>query len=225
MVNLEKTECENSLMVEALKFLNEDGSEVLSKNDKQFQESAVRGEYTKGERGGEEFWNSPNDYTRAEALHAFAMGAGASWLKDGTEEEHEVWLKYNAPKRTEANFERTFAKFEEYRKGKPIRLYRGIILKDGEPVDDERKGECWSMSRNVSVNWVDGIWDNMVYKHIVNGAALEKMKKYLFVGTTTLDNCRLLYSFFLAGRFERNEWEVRLKDEKAVRLVSKKELE
>jgi hypothetical protein len=65
----------------------------------------------------------------------------------------------------------------------------------------------------------------MVFNHIVNGDELEDCKKVILTDTTTLDNCRLPYSIWLAGRFERPEWEVRVKDESKVKIINSKEIE
>lgn len=41
---------------------------------------------------------------------------------------------------------------------------------------------------------------------------------------TKLDNCNLSFSFWLAGRNERPEWEVRLKDDTDIDIIEKKEI-
>lgn len=185
-------------------------------------ESAVRGEYASGERGGEKFYNLPNDYTYDDAKRYFASAIiGEESAND--KERLENWWNVYCRKSRKTQFEKTYAQFEKYRAGAPIKLYRGLVLKAGTEVDLDRAGECWSFSRPMVTRWVDGIWDNMVYNHVVNGSELEDCKKYVLTGETTINNCRLPYSLWLAGRFERPEWEVRVADEKAIKIVGRKE--
>lgn len=185
-------------------------------------ESATRGGYLKGERGGEKFLNLPSDYTYEDAKRYFAS-AIIGEAEAGNKERLEVWWRNYCSKARKAQFERTYAQFEKYRNGEPVKLYRGLVVKAGTEIDLDRAGECWSFSRAMVSRWVDEIWDTMVYKHIMAASQLEDCQKYILTGTTTLDNCRLAYSFWLAGRFERPEWEVRLANEQAVRIVSRKE--
>lgn len=187
-------------------------------------ESATRGEYLSGEHGGEKFIDLPNDYTYEDARRYFASAIIGE--KDANDAERlEIWWNNYCGKARRNQFERTYAQFEKYRNGEQIKLYRGLVVKAGAEIDLDRAGECWSFSRAMVGRWVDGIWDSMVYKHIMNASQLEDCQKFILTGTTTLDNCRLAYSFWLAGRFERPEWEVRLVNEQKVRIVSRKEVE
>lgn len=74
----------------------------------------------------------------------------------------------------------------------------------------------------------DDIWEKKVQDINANRADVSELdgcKKYVLTCTTTLDNCRLPYSFWLAGRFDGKEWEVRIKDEKKLKLISTEEIE
>lgn len=200
----------------------------LSKKDlrviQSILESARKGEYISGEHGGEKFADLPNDYTYEDARRYFASAIIGE--KDANDKERlEIWWNNWCGSARKRQFERTYAKFEEYRNGEPIKLYRGLVVKAGTEIDLDRAGECWSFSRAMVGRWIDEIWDTMVYKHIMTASQLEDCQKYVLTGTTTLDNCRLPYSFWLAGRFERPEWEVRLADERKVRIVSRKEVD
>ena len=98
-------------------------------------------------------------------------------------------------------------------------MYRGIVLNGNKEVDLDKPGECWSFSSKKAMDWANDIWDKMVYDHIVSNSELVDCDKMILFGETTLDNCRLPYSIWLAGRFERPEWEVRVKDESKVKII------
>ena len=185
-------------------------------------ESSIKGDFAKGEKGGEPYFDLPNDYTYEDARRYF-MEAIYGKLDD--EDIQIYWDNYLRKSRIK-QFETTYKQFEDYKnKTKQIKLYRGLVLNRDKEVDLDNAGECWSFNKNVAVKWVEGIWDNMVYNHLVNRADLEDCKKVILTATTTLDNCRLPYSIWLAGRFERPEWEVRVKDESKVKIIKSKEIE
>lgn len=186
-------------------------------------ESSVKGDFVKGEQGGEDFQNLPADYSYDDAKRYFASAIiGPSKVND--KEKFNDWWDFYCRKSRINQFEKTYAQFEKYRAGAPIKLYRGVIIKNGEEVDLDKAGICWSFSPAVARKWVEGIWDNMVYNHIMNNSELEDCNKVIMTATTSLDNCDLPYSFWLAGRFDRPEWEVRLKDESKVKIISHKEI-
>ena len=191
-----------------------EAADILHKNGF-LMESSIKGDFAKGEKGGEPYFDLPNDYTYEDARRYF--------MDD--EDIQIYWDNYLRKSRIK-QFETTYKQFEDYKnKTKQIKLYRGLVLNRDKEVDLDNAGECWSFNKNVAVKWVDGIWDNMVFNHIVNRAALEDCKKVILTATTTLDNCRLPYSIWLAGRFERPEWEVRVKDESKVKIINSKEIE
>jgi hypothetical protein len=200
----------------------------LTKNDlktiRTVLESATRGEYLSGEHGGEKFVHLSNGYTYEDAKRYFASAIIGE--KEANDPKRlEIWWNNYCRKARKEQFERTYAQFEKWRNGEPIKIYRGLVVKSGTEIDLDRAGECWSFSRPMVTRWVDGIWDTMVYNHIMTASQLEDCQKYVLTGMTTLDNCRLAYSFWLAGRFERPEWEVRLANEQKIRIISRKEVD
>lgn len=198
-----------------------EAADILNKNGF-LMESSIKGDFAKGEKGGEPYFDLPNDYTYEDARRYF-MEAIYGKLDD--EDIQVYWDNYLRKSRIK-QFETTYKQFEDYKNNtKQIKLYRGLVLNRDKEVDLDNAGECWSFNKNVAVKWVDGIWDNMVYNHIVNEDDLEDCKKVILTATTTLDNCRLPYSIWLAGRFERPEWEVRVKDESKVKIIKSKEIE
>ena len=186
-------------------------------------ESSIKGDFAKGEKGGEPYFNLSNDYSYSDAKRIFIEAKYGK--KNSDESLIDVWNNYI--KSTEKKqFEKTYEQFEKYKNGEPIKLYRGLVLVKCDEVDLDKPGECWSFSLPTAKRWVDDIWDMMVYNHLVNADEFhEGAKKYILYGETTLDNCRLPYSLWLAGRFERPEWEVRVKDELKVKIIKSKEIE
>lgn len=198
-----------------------EAADILHKNGF-LMESSIKGDFAKGEKGGEPYFDLPNDYTYDDARRYF-MEAIYGKLDD--EDIQIYWDNYLRKSRIK-QFETTYNQFEDYKNNtKQIKLYRGLVLNRDKEVDLDKAGECWSFNKNVAVKWVDGIWDNIVFNHIVNRTELEDCKKVILTATTTLDNCRLPYSIWLAGRFERPEWEVRVKDESKVKIINSKEIE
>ena len=198
-----------------------EAADILNKNGF-LMESSIKGDFAKGEKGGAPYFDLPNDYTYEDARRYF-MEAIYGKLDD--EDIQIYWDNYLRKSRIK-QFETTYNQFEDYKnKTKQIKLYRGLVLNRDRELDLDPAGERWTFNKNVAVKWVDGIWDNMVFNHIVNGNDLEDCKKVILTATTTLDNCRLPYSIWLAGRFERPEWEVRVKDESKVKIINSKEIE
>ena len=198
-----------------------EAADILHKNGF-LMESSIKGDFAKGEKGGEPYFDLPNDYTYDDARRYF-MEAIYGKLDD--EDIQIYWDNYLRKSRIK-QFETTYNQFEDYKNNtKQIKLYRGLVLNRDKEVDLDKAGECWSFNKNVAVKWVDGIWDDIVFNHIVNRTELEDCKKVILTATTTLDNCRLPYSIWLAGRFERPEWEVRVKDESKVKIINSKEIE
>ena len=198
-----------------------EAADILHKNGF-LMESSIKGDFAKGEKGGEPYFNLSNDYTYEDAKRYFMEAIYGELDDEGIQIRWDNYLRKSRIKQ----FEITYKQFEDYKNGtKPIKLYRGLVLNRDKEVDLDKAGECWSFNKNVAVKWVDGIWDNMVYNHIVNKFELEDCKKVILTATTTLDNCRLPYSIWLAGRFERPEWEVRVKDETKVKIIKSKEIE
>ena len=200
-------------LYEAQHILNENGF---------FMESSIKGDFVKGEKGGEPYFNLPNNYEYSDAKRIFIEAKYGK--KNNDESLIDVWNNYIKASEKK-QFEQTYDKFEQYKSGTPIKLYRGLVLTNGNEVDMDKPGECWSFSLATARRWVNDIWDDMVYNHKVNIDELENSKKVILYGTTTLDNCRLPYSIWLAGRFERPEWEVRVKDELKVKIIKSKEIE
>jgi hypothetical protein len=185
-------------------------------------ESSIKGDFAKGEKGGEPYFDLPNDYTYEDARRYF-MEAIYGKLDD--EDIQIYWDNYLRKSRIK-QFETTYKQFEDYKnKTKQIKLYRGLVITDGNEIDMDKPGECWSFNQATARRWVENIWDIMVINHKVNADELHNSKKVILYGTTTLDNCRLPYSIWLAGRFERPEWEVRVKDESKVKIIKSKEIE
>ena len=184
----------------------------------------ARTDYMAGEKGGEKFFNLPNDYDKTRAKQIYLSGMfGDKWLDKSTEEIDEYvenhLSKYNINK-----FYKNYEQFEKYKNGAPIRLYRGITLKDGEELDTSDLGVCWTFNRYVAKEWVIGIYKQMEFNHFMNGYPRENLRLYILSGTTDLSNCRLLYSLWLAGKFDRNECEVRIKDNNKIKLTKLTEI-
>lgn len=199
----------------------------LNENDicllrKVLSESAEKGDFMKGERGGEQFYNLANNYTLEDAKYYFASAIIGEKAKDKV--YLKDWWKYQLPASRKKQFEKTYNQFESYRNGAQIKLFRGLVVKNDKEVDMNKAGECWSFSNAKARVWAEDIWDKIVYKHIMDDSELEMSRKIVFTASTELDNCRLPYSLWLAGRFERPEWEVRIKDETKVNIITKKEV-
>jgi hypothetical protein len=198
-----------------------EAADILHKNGF-LMESSIKGDFAKGEKGGEPYFDLPNDYTYEDARRYF-MEAIYGKLDD--EDIQIYWDNYLRKSRIK-QFETTYKQFEDYKnKTKQIKLYRGLVITDGNEIDMDKPGECWSFNQATARRWVENIWDIMVINHKVNADELHNSKKVILYGTTTLDNCRLPYSIWLAGRFERPEWEVRVKDESKVKIIKSKEIE
>lgn len=182
-------------------------------------ESSIKGNFVNGEKGGEDFHNLGNDYDYDFAKRVFASAiCGQKCMTLPMEEVDKYW--YNYINKTRKNqFEKTYQQFEKYKNGEPIKLYRGLVMEDGKEVDEDLLGICWSFNKNVAKRWVEEIHDNMVYRHIG-----KDLKLYIYTCETDIDNCDLPYSIWLAGRFERTEWEVRLKDETQIVIKGRKEI-
>lgn len=180
-------------------------------------ESTNKGDFVSGERGGEEFIGLSNDYTKDEAIYYFASAIIGNKAKN---KGYVEWWNYMCPKSVKNRFKTVYNKFESFKNGSPLKLYRGITVSEDENPDLKRPGICWSFTVQGAKNFLERIWDDMVQKHLTYGQT-----KYLMQGTTTLDNCDLPYSLWLAGRFERKEWEVRIKDETKVNILNWKEVE
>ena len=198
-----------------------EAADILHKNGF-LMESSIKGDFAKGEKGGEPYFDLPNDYTYDDARRYF-MEAIYGKLDD--EDIQIYWDNYLRKSRIK-QFETTYKQFEDYKNNtKQIKLYRGLVITGGNEIDMDKPGECWSFNQATARRWVENIWDIMVINHKVNADELHNSKKVILYGTTTLDNCRLPYSIWLAGRFERPEWEVRVKDESKVKIINSKEIE
>jgi len=198
-----------------------EAADILHKNGF-LMESSIKGDFAKGEKGGEPYFDLPNDYTYEDARRYF-MEAIYGKLDD--EDIQIYWDNYLRKSRIK-QFETTYKQFEDYKNNtKQIKLYRGLVITGGNEIDMDKPGECWSFNQATARRWVENIWDIMVINHRVNADELHNSKKVILYGTTTLDNCRLPYSIWLAGRFERPEWEVRVKDESKVKIIKSKEIE
>jgi len=198
-----------------------EAADILHKNGF-LMESSIKGDFAKGEKGGEPYFDLPNDYTYEDARRYF-MEAIYGKLDD--EDIQIYWDNYLRKSRIK-QFETTYKQFEDYKNNtKQIKLYRGLVITGGNEIDMDKPGECWSFNQATARRWVENIWDIMVINHKVNADELHNSKKVILYGTTTLDNCRLPYSIWLAGRFERPEWEVRVKDESKVKIIKSKEIE
>ena len=185
-------------------------------------ESSIKGDFAKGEKGGEPYFDLPNDYSYSVAKRIFVEAKYGK--KNSDESLIDIWNNYISAAEKK-QFNKTYEQFEKYKAGEPIKLYRGLVITSGKELDMNKPGECWSFSSKKARTWAENIWDIMVYNHIVNSEELHNSDKYVLVGETTLDNCRLPYSIWLSGRFERPEWEVRVKDETKVKIISKKIIE
>jgi len=181
-------------------------------------ESTNKGDFVSGERGGEEFIGLSNDYTKDEAIYYFASAIIGN-KAENKDYVVDLW-NYMCPKSVKKRFETVYNKFESFKSGNDINLYRGIVIPEDEKPDLEKPGVCWSFTVQGAKNFLERIWDDMVQKHLTYGQS-----KYLMQGTTTLDNCDFPYSLWLAGRFERKEWEVRIKDDTKVKILNWKEVE
>lgn len=196
---------------------------ILKKNG-YIVESNVKGDFVKGERGGEKFKTLSNDYTYDDARRYFASAIiGEEKANDETYLNN--WWDGIMRKSRKNQFEKTYAAFEKIKAAGKAKLYRGVIVNKGEEIDTEHAGVCWSFSASMPRRWVEDIWDKMVYSHVINNSELEDCVKVIFTATTTVDNMLLPYSFWLAGRFERPEWEIRLKDENAVGNITQRNLD
>lgn len=187
-------------------------------------ESDMRGDYIKGEKGGENFRGLSNDYTYEDALRYYASAIiGEEAAKNPN--KVDTWFHSNLSNASQrARFKKTWETFEKFRQAGGAVLYRGIMLAQDVEVDSNKPGDCWSFNRSMPRQWVDDIWDREVEKFIHLGGELKDCKKVIFTGKTGVDNMDLPYSFWLAGRFERNECEVRLRDEKGIQITAIKEL-
>lgn len=187
-------------------------------------ESEIRGDYIKGEKGNENFLGLSNDYTKEDAMRYFASAIiGEEKAKDA--EKVQTWFNSNLSTASQrARFNKTWETFEKFRTEGQGVLYRGIILNKNTEVDDNKPGVCWSYSRSMPRKWIESIWEHMVEKHVMTGAELNDYKKIIFTAKVNLNDMDLPYSFWLAGRFERNECEVRLRSEENVHIISSKKI-
>lgn len=192
----------------------------LNKNGYLVKESSIKGEFIKGERGGEKFIGLDNNYTYDEAKKYFASAIIGEKAEDP--EYLNKWWENTLPKGRKNQFEKTYAAFEKIKSVGKAKLYRGVVVNKDKEIDTEHAGVCWSFSSSLPRKWVENIWDNMVYKHVVSGSELEDCNKVIFTAESTINNMLLPYSIWLAGRFERPEWEIRLKDENLVTNITKK---
>ncbi len=197
-----------------------EAKEILMQNG-YIVESSVKGDFVKGERGGEKYKELSNDYTYDDARRFFIAAIYGESVANDPEQLENRWNTYLTKSRKN-QFEKTYAAFEKIKAAGKAKLYRGVVVNKGEEIDTEHAGVCWSFSASMPRRWVEGIWDNMVYNHVVNRSELEDCHKVIFTATTSVDNMLLPYSFWLAGRFERPEWEIRLKDENAVSSITKR---
>lgn len=191
-----------------------EAKQILNTNGYVLIESAIKGDYIRGERGGEPYFDLPNEYSYSDAKRTFIEA-----IYGPNKDVEKYWNQLNSKRKQQ--FEKTYEQFERYKSGEPIKLYRGLVITSGKELDMNKPGECWSFSSKKAKTWAENIWDFMVYNHIVNSEELHNSDKYVLVGETTLDNCRLPYSIWLAGRFERPEWEVRIKDESKIKIIKK----
>lgn len=197
-----------------------EAKEILMQNG-YIVESSVKGDFVKGERGGEKYKELSNDYTYDDARRFFIAAIYGESVANDPEQLENRWNTYLTKSRKN-QFEKTYAAFEKIKAAGKAKLYRGVVVNKNKEIDTEHAGVCWSFSSSLPRKWVEGIWDNMVYNHVVNRSELEDCHKVIFSATTSVDNMLLPYSFWLAGRFERPEWEIRLKDENAVSNITKR---
>lgn len=115
-------------------------------------------DFEKGEVGGEEFKKLPNDFTRSEAMLYFASALSK---KVNLENVNTFFLNY-VPYERKAQFNKTYAQFLKYQEGRPIKLYRAVVIDGDEELNLDDSGVCWSFSRNVAMEWAERIID----KHI-----------------------------------------------------------
>lgn len=194
--------------------LLENAMKLLAANG--FISEARFSDFMKSERGGEPFYDLPNDYSYEQARAYFA-GAFNSKITPSSDKESvdKVWFTY-LNSRDRSRFEQTYKQFAKYQDGEPLKLYRGIVMYDDEELDLSNSGVCWTFSPRIAKRWAEDAFERAVYNRRIDP---DKATMYIVSGITTLDNARLPYSIWLAGRFERGEREVRLK-----RNIPKKKL-
>jgi hypothetical protein len=197
-------------LIEAEHILNQNGF---------LMESSIKGDFAKNETGGNKFYDLPNDYTRDDAIRYFLSAIYGEEMMNADDEKVQVYLENYLKKPRLKQFERTYAQFEKYKNGTPIKLYRGLILDEDEKPNLNETGVCWSFSQDRAKRWAEDIFDGMVNKHIAYGKT-----KFLLSCTTSLENTKLPFSIWLAGYNDGNEWEVRLEDETKVKILSCKEI-
>lgn len=191
-----------------------EAKQILNTNGYVLVESAIKGDYIRGEHGGEPYFDLPNEYSYSDAKRIFIEA-----IYGPNKDVEKYWNQLNSKRKQQ--FEKTYEQFERYKSGEPIKLYRGLVLNVDKELDLNKPGECWTFNKRKAITWAEDIWDNMVFKHVMNKSNLEYCNKFIMIGETTLKNCRLPYSLWLAGRFERPEWEVRIKDESKIKIVKK----
>lgn len=186
--------------------LFEHARQVLKQNG--FLVEAEFSDFMKGERGGEPFYDLDNDYSYQDARRYFA-GAFDGRIQPDCDDDLLDCVWFNRVKsKDKVRFERTYKQFEKYLNGEPLVLYRGVVMRDGKEVDIEDAGVCWTYSPRTAKTWAEDSFEKQVYNFHRDP---DSMEMYVMKGITTLDNARLPYSIWLAGRFERSENEVRLK--------------
>ena len=188
--------------------------EILNKNGFLLERNT---DYMEGEKGGEKYYDLPNDYSYNEALKIF-VSAIFKYTDFDSDELVQEYVEKHVTKYDMNKFTKNYNQFESYKKGEPIKIYRGIVLKGDEKLDLDDIGECWTFNRNVAKEWVIGYYKSKKYEAFMNHTKFEDYHLYVVSGTTELDNCRLPYSLWLAGKFDRNECEVRVKDPKKVKI-------
>ena len=186
--------------------LLEHAMKVLAKNG--LISEAEFSDFMRGEKGGEQFYDLPNEYTYTDAKKYFA-GAFDSRITPDADEEllDRVWFT-RVRSADKVRFERTYKQFEKYQDGEPLKLYRGIVMLDGKEIDLDDSGVCWTFNPKKAKVWAEDAYEKAV---TIYHADPDKAEMYVLTATTDIDNARLPYSFWLAGRFERAEYEVRLK--------------
>lgn len=165
-------------------------------------------DFMKFEKGGKPLLDLPNDYSYTDARKYFAAAFDSRITPDVDEETlNRVWFT-RLKAADKVRFERTYKQFEKYRAGEPIKLYRGIVMYDGKSIDLDDSGVCWTYSAKKAKAWAENAFDHAVLEWHIDPDAAEM---YVLSAVTDIDNTRLPYSIWLAGRFERPEYEVRLK--------------
>lgn len=164
--------------------------------------------FMKSEKGGEPFYDLSNDYSYEQARAYFACAFDGNLTPTADKETvDKVWFnRLRASDRL--RFEQTYKQFAKYQDGEPLKLYRGVVIYDGSELDLSDAGVCWTYSPRLARRWAEDAFERAVYIRHINP---DKAKMYVVSGITTIDNARLPYSIWLAGRFERGEKEVRLK--------------